>query len=141
MAGTCSNFRRQGYDSGLDISNYFPLHTHTKSTRRFSRGQGKSQMLLSALYLFKISKPGKLLWFGFFCGLVFLFFFFNSYLGALITQRTVEKGKNDLENPLVVIELIAMFITQPFSKKSENPLTFCFVLEAIRKIPPSDISK
>lgn len=141
MAGTCSNFRRQECDSGLDISNYFPLHTHTKSTRnRFSRGQGKSQMLLSALYLFKISKPGKLLWFGVSLGFGFSFFF-NSYLGALITQRTVEKGKNDLENPLVVIQLIAMFITQPFSKKSENPLTFCFVLEAIRKIPPSDISK
>lgn len=70
-----------------------------------------------------------------------VFFFLNSYLGALITQRTVEKGKYDLENPLVVIKLVAMFIAQPFSKKSENPLTFCFVLEAIRKIPPSDISK
>lgn len=76
---------------------------------------------------------------GFFPCLVF--FFLISYLRALITQRTVEKGKNDLENPLVVVKLVAMFITQPFSKKPENPLTFCFVLEAIRKIPPSDISK
>jgi len=65
----------------------------------------------------------------------------NAYLGALITQRTVEKGKNDLENPLVVIKLVAMFITQPFSKKSENPLTFSFVLEARGKTPPLDISK
>lgn len=65
----------------------------------------------------------------------------KTYLGALITQRTVEKGKNDVENPLVVIKLVAMFITQPFSKKSENPFTLCFILEAIRKIPLSDISK
>lgn len=151
-AGTWSNFRGQGCDSVLEISSYFPFHTFTKSTRKiFSREQVLSQLLPSALYLFKTCKPCKRLWFygglWLVCGVLFvcwcfvvLVCFFNSYLGALITQRAVEEGKNDLENPLVVIKLIAMFITQPFFKKSENPLTFCFVLESMRKIA-SDISK
>lgn len=37
-----------------------------------------------------------------------------------------------MENPLVVIELIAVFITQPFPKKSENPITFYFVLQIMK---------
>lgn len=62
----------------------------------------------------------------------FIYLSLNSYLRAFITQRTVEKGKNDMENLLVVVELVAVFITQPFPKKSENPVTFYFVLQVIK---------
>lgn len=31
MVGTCSRFRGQGWDSGLDINHYYLLHTYTNS--------------------------------------------------------------------------------------------------------------
>lgn len=113
----------------LDKSRLFPpQHIQNQQGTDFQKGKGR----VGCSLLLRV-------WLRYLNSANYFFKIMYSYLGAFITQGTVEKGKNDMENPLVVIKLVAVLITQPFSKKSENPFTFYFVLEAIIKIVPSDI--
>lgn len=122
MAGTCSSVRVKG-GTALDTSNYCPS-THTKQQGTDSQ-RAKAQPAAPFCFVPGTSKPCKPLWFG-----VIGTCFFHPYLGGLVTQRAVGEGQDDLENALVVIELIAVLVTQPLPEEPEDPLPLCFVLAA-----------